>query len=206
MSKGQKDNSTLSLKTSLRRNVLAELGAPAVVCETHGGYGHIYERCYRGAVGGVVFEKDAAKAEFLARQRPAWAVYECDCATALAAGVGAHLAINFLDLDPYGEPWPVLDAFLLGHGARLPDVWGLAVNDGLRQKVRLAGGWDVVSLHDAVGRWGAANMYANYLDVCRWMVEKKAGQLGYKLTRWAAYHCGDKHDMTHYGAILRRAG
>lgn len=200
----QKDNSTLNLKTSLRRNVLAELGAPAVVCETHGGYGHIYERCYRGAVGGVVFEKDPAKAAFLARQRPAWAVYECDSTYALGAGVGGHLAINFLDLDPYGEPWPVLDAFLAGHGERLPNVWGLAVNDGLRQKVQLAGGWDVASLADAVGRWGAANMHRHYLDVCRWLVEQKAGRLDFKLARWAGYHCGAAQGMTHYGAVLVR--
>lgn len=43
----QKDNSTLNLKASLRHNLLREIDNP-VVLETHGGYGHLYERCYRG--------------------------------------------------------------------------------------------------------------------------------------------------------------
>lgn len=205
MRKPARDNSTLNLKTSLRRNVLTELGAPAVVCETHGGYGHIYERCYRAAAGGVVFEKDAAKAEFLARQRPAWAVYECDSTAALAAGVGGHLPINLLDLDPYGEPWPVLDAFLAGHGERLPDVWGLAANDGLRQVAANGKAWQTHSLQEAVQVWGSSQMHARYLEVCRWMVEQKAGRLGFKLARWAGYYCGAGQGMTHYAAILVRA-
>lgn len=200
----QKDNSTLSLKTSLRRSVLAELGAPAVVCESHGGYGHIFDRCYRAAAGGVVFEKDAAKAGFLARQRPTWAVYECNSTMALAAGVGSHLPINFIDIAPYGEPWPVMDAFLEGFGTRLPDRWGLAVNDGLRYGLKLNGGWDTASMQGAVSRWGAAALYEKYLEVCRWLVEQKAGQLGFKLARWAGYHCGAGQAMTHYAAILVR--
>lgn len=200
----QKDNSTLSLKVSLRRNVLQELHAPAVVCETHGGYGHIYERCYRAAADGVVFEKDSAKVAFLARQRPEWAVYECDSTMAMTAGVGSHLPVNFVDIDPYGEPWPVLDAFLVGFGDRLPARWGIAVNDGLRQKIQLGGGWDVASLHEAAEKLGAATMYDEYLAVCRWLLEKKIASLGFRLARWAGYHCGANHGMTHYGAIMVR--
>lgn len=199
----QKDNSTLNLKASLRHNLLREIDNP-VVLETHGGYGYLYERCYRGVSDGVVFEKDAKKAAFLARQRPEWAVYECDCEMALRAGVGRHLPINVVDLDPYGEPWPVLDAFLAGHGDRLPARWGLVVNDGLRQKVSINGGWDVSSLQDAVAHWGAASMFRSYLDVCRWLVEKKAATVGFTVARWAGYYCGAHQGMTHYAAVLMR--
>lgn len=201
--KNPKDNSTLFLKVSLRRNLLKEIACP-VVLETHGGYGRIYEKCYRDVADGVVFEKDAKKAAFLAQQRPEWAVYECDCEMALRAGAGRHLVINFVDLDPYGEPWPVLDAFLAGHGDRLPERWGLVVNDGLRLKVQRNGGWDVDSLRDAVAQYGAAKVYRNYLDVCRWLVEKKVTTAGFAVVKWAGYYCGANHGMTHYAAVLNR--
>lgn len=173
--------------------------------ETHGGFGHIYDRCYRGVADGVVFEKDVKKAAFLAQQRPEWAVYECDCEMALREGVGRHLSINMVDLDPYGEPWPVLDAFLSGHGDKLPARWGLVVNDGLRQKVSINGGWDVASLHDAVAHWGAASISRNYLDVCRWLVEKKVATVGFTVAKWAGYYCGHADGMTHYAAVMVRA-
>lgn len=194
----------MTLKISLRRNLLAELGVAPVVLETHGGYGRVWERVYRSVADGVVFEKDPTKAEFLAQQRPTWAVYECDSTMALAAGVGGHLPINFIDLDPYGEPWPVLDAALAGLGAKLPERWALAVNDGLRQKIGMNGGWDVASITEAVSRWGAASMNREYHQVCRWLVEKKVSQLGFKLAKWAIYGCGHNGNMTHYGAILER--
>lgn len=192
------------MKVSLRRNLLREIDRP-VVLETHGGYGRIFDRCYQGVADGVVFEKDASKTAFLAQQRPAWAVYECDCAMALAAGVGRHLDINVIDLDPYGEPWPVLDAFLVGHGDKLPDRWGMAVNDGLRQKVSLNGGWDVESLRDAVAQWGAASMAKDYLAVCRWLVEKKVATVGFTVAKWAGYYCGAGQGMTHYAAVMVRS-
>jgi len=138
----QKDNSTLSLKVSLRRNLLREIDRP-VVLETHGGFGHIYDRCYRDVSDGVVFEKVAKKVEFLALQRREWAVYECDSAEALRDGVGRHLAVNYVDVDPYGEPSPVIDAFLAGHSVKLPDYWAIAVYDGLMQNINVSGGWNI---------------------------------------------------------------
>lgn len=184
---------------------MREIDAP-VVCETHGGYGHLYERCYRSVADGVVFEKDAAKAAFLAQQRPEWAVYECDCEMALRAGVGRHLAINVLDLDPYGEPWPVLDAFLAGHGDRLPARWGMVVNDGLRGgNLSANNGWNARSMQGAVMRWGVNGLYRNYLDVCRWLVNEKVATVGYTVAKWAGYYCGAGQGMTHYAAVLVRS-
>ena len=190
----------------MRRNLLREIDRP-VVMETHGGYGHIYDLCYQDVKQGIVFEKDTKKAAFLAQQRPAWSVYECDCEGALSDGVGGHLPINVIDMDPYGEPWPVLDAFIAGHGESLQSAWGLVVNDGLRQKVeRDNGGWCVASLKDAVAHWGSATMYANYLDVCRWLVEKKVATVGFTVAKWAGYYCGHNKSITHYAAVLKRPG
>lgn len=174
-----------------------------VVMETHGGYGMLYHQCYSNVKSGVVMEKDAKKTAVLAHQRATWAVYECDCVEALKAGVGAHLPVNFLDVDPYGEPWPVIDAFFQSR-RYFPTVLGVVVNDGLRQKVKMNGGWDVASLQAVVSRHGSRAMYGNYLEISRDLLQEKAGQRGYTLTRWAGYYCGYHDQMTHYAALFTR--
>lgn len=45
-SSAKKDNSTFDRKAALRTRALALLEKP-IVMETHGGYGKIYQRCYR---------------------------------------------------------------------------------------------------------------------------------------------------------------
>lgn len=170
--------------------------------ETHGGAGALYRACYSHLARGVVFEKDAAKCDLLARQRPGWAVYETNVETALAVGAGSHLEINVLDLDPYGEPWPTLKAFLSSERPRAPRLW-VVVNDGLRQKVRIGGAWSVGSLHAAVQRFGN-NLDPIYLDVCRWMVAQYAEAAGYTLRRFYGYYTGHGQQMTHYAATLEQ--
>jgi hypothetical protein len=174
-----------------------------VIMETNGGYGRLYLRCYRHMESGVVFEKQPDKAEALARQRPGWAVYETDCVRALRAGVGGHLAVNFLDLDPYGEPWPVLDAFLESERPRA-DKLVVVVNDGLRQKLKMGSGWSVKSLRSVAQKKGNLALYSEYLQICRELVTEKAGRLDYRLSRWIGYYCGFGQQMTHYAAVLER--
>jgi hypothetical protein len=174
-----------------------------VVMETHGGYGAIWNQCYMDIAQGVVFEKDADKTKVLAVQRPAWAVYECDCEMALAAGVGSHLPVNFLDCDPYGAPWPVLDAFFLSDRP-FPPTLAIVVNDGLRQGLEMNGGWKVESLRDVVSVYGNNTLYANYLEICKELLQEKASQRGYTLTRWAGYYCGHAQQMTHYAGLFNR--
>lgn len=124
----QKDNSTFTDKVAIRKLAMREVSAP-VVMECYGGFGHLYRACYLSAKTGVVFEAKADKSAVLGLQRPHWAVYEADCVNALAGGAGAHLCVNVLDLDPYGEPWPALDAFMTSDRPRA-DVLALVVNDG----------------------------------------------------------------------------
>lgn len=206
-----KDNSTLHLKAQLRTNLLKLIDNP-VVMETHGGYGAIWNQCYSHLAHGVVFEKDPDKTSVLAVQRPSWAVYECDCVTAIAAGVGAHLPVNFLDIDPYGEPWPTIDAFFQSERP-FPPTLGIVVNDGLRGKLQVSGGWDVGSMQEVVQKYGNKYLYSNYLDVCQELLKEKAGQRGYTLTRWAGYFCGNAGSkksaigtgrMTHYAGMFTR--
>lgn len=174
-----------------------------IVLETHAGYGVLYDACYRGVECGIAIDKNSDKAEFLAQQRPTWCVYEADCVAALEGGASNHLPVNFVDLDPYGEPWPVLDAYMLGRD-NFPARWVLVVNDGLRQKLKTGGAWSVGSLGNIVAHYGNGYVYENYLDICQEMIKEKAGKIGFNLTRWAGYHCGAMQQMTHYAALLER--
>lgn len=200
----QHDNTTLQRKAALRVSLLKSLQASPVILETHGGLGRVWERVYADVPTGIAFEIDATKVDALARQRPTWSVYEGRAEGALQAGVGAHLEVNLIDVDPYGEPWPTIEAFFQSERPRVPRL-GLVVNDGLRQKLRLQGGWSVRSLRQAVELWGNGPLYDKYLDVAKWKVQQLAARQSYRITSWTAYHCGDQNDMTHYAAILERA-
>ena len=201
MAKGQKDNSTYRQKVALRRKMLSFVDVP-VVMETHGGEGKLFDACYTHIEQGVVFEKNQDKSAVLGKQRPTWAVYETDCVMALTGGAGAHLAVNFVDLDPYGEPWPAIDAFF-SSDRPFPSRLVLAVNDGLRQGLRMGLAWKVGSLTEIVQKYGS-KLHGRYLDICAEMVQEKAAQAGYRLSRFAGYYCGHAQQMTHYGAVLEK--
>lgn len=196
------DNSTLPEKVRLRRRILAHFQAAPLVLETHGGYGRIYERTWFKARAGVVFEKDPTKADHLARQRPNWAVYHGDCEKALAAGLARGTAFDIIDLDPYGQPFSVLNALALP-GRAFPDEWHLVVNDGNRQKVQRGGSWHMQSLTAQVRKYGV-NLYPIYLQVARECVEEFANKIGFQVIGWSGHYAGKNDMMTHYWAVLRR--
>ena len=158
---------------------------------------------YSEIPSGVAFDEKAAKAELLAIQRPTWSVFESDCVESLRAGVGSHLAINLIDVDPYGEPWPAIEAFFASERP-WPERIGFAVNDGVRTKLKLTGGWDVESLGPAVRHFGNSVMYAEYLKVARWNLKRLAAPRGYELASWTGYYCGHGDCMTHYAAVFDR--
>ena len=76
------------------------------------------------------------------------------------------------------------------------------VNDGLRKKCQLTGGWDVESLRPAVRQFGNATIYAEYLMVAQWNLERIVAPRGYRLSDWAGYYCGMHDNMTHYAAVF----
>ena len=202
----KKDNSTFPYKVALRTQALARLAAcgidAPVVMETHGGTGALFAACYPHLERGVVFEKDARKSARLGKQRPTWAVYEGDCVAALKAGVGGHLAVDLLDVDPYGEPWPVLDAFFTSPRPFAP-VLAIAVNDGLRQSLGLGRAWDVGSLTCMVEKYGN-DLHPVYLEICAELMTSKAASAGYRVEHFAGYYCGANSAITHYLALLVR--
>lgn len=205
MSRTQKDNSTLARKVALRGNALRELGGePPVIMETHGGYGEIFRKCYSRVKQGVVFEKSEERSSVLATQRPTWAVYEADCETALQAGCGSHLCINFLDVDPYGHPWSVFDAFF-GSDRPRAERLVVVVNDGARRQCRMNVAWKSSEpLRAMAVKYGNDSLDDWYLDVCRAELPARAATAGYQLKRWTGYYCGFAKMMTHYAAVLER--
>ena len=197
-----RDHTTLTTKISLRYTVLKRITAP-VVMETHGGSGRIWKLVYSEIPTGVVFEKDRTKAAVLTFQRPAWAVYEADSAAAIAAGAGAHLPVNVLDVDPYGDPWPTIEAFFAS-GRPRPDRMAVVVQDGLRHKLNLHAGWRVHSMQAACAHFGNTELYPRYLDVVHWNLDRIVQQAGYTLAEWTSYLCGEHNNLTHFAAVLER--
>ena len=199
----KRDNSTFQLKVSMRRNLLSEIDAPIVI-ETHGGYGRLWSACYTHLLDGVVFEKDRAKVEVLARQRPTWAVYEADCVRALAEGAGSHLMVNLYDVDPWGDPWSTLEALFSSKRPR-PERLCVAVTDGLRDSARAGHGWAARSLRWAVQRYGNTALYPRYREICFEMFSRLVGSAGYDLRKWMSCYAGHHERMTHYAAVLEKA-
>lgn len=173
--------------------------------ETHGGKGVIFGKVYAHVLSGVVFDNDALKTPLLSAQRPGWAVYEADSEMAIRDGAGRHLEVNFLDVDPYGDPWPVIDSFFYSDRPRAERLC-IAVNDGLGRKVKSGQSLNIASLSEVAGKYGGAWVTWNYLDAAKMLLTEKAGEAGYRLTRWAGYHCGFSGQIAHYSAVFTRAG
>jgi hypothetical protein len=202
----KKDNATILLKVNLRRAALRALPVRPVVMETNGGFGEIWKACYSDVESGVVIEKDPEKCEALAKQRPGWAVYRADSVAAVAKGAGAHLQVNFVDVDPWGDPNPLLEGFFTSSRA-FPPILAMVVTDGLRQYLCGKSGWESKSLQKtgAVDHFGNDHLHRRYAEVCRFQMEKLAGLRGYRISNWTCYHCGWAQQMTHYSAVFVRS-
>lgn len=170
-----------------------------VILETHAGRGVLYRRLYQDARG-MALEKDKLKCAALVRQRPHWPVYQCDSETAIKGGIGMDMPFSFIDIDPYRDPWPTVRA-LLESDRKRPRCFTIAVNDGLRQKVRMNGAWSTRSLQVAVEQFGA-DLHDVYLEVCRWMLQQIAEAAGCRLKEFRGFYGGHAKQMTHYYAVF----
>jgi hypothetical protein len=148
----------------------------------------------------VVFEKKEDRCYYLADQRPHWIVYQADCIKAIADGFGFHDRPNFFDIDPYGDPWLIVDA-ILRNSHKLPDRFAIVINDGNRVKIRSNTAWTQNSLMGMVSQFGNANIYKKYLECCYWNMTVKISAMGYNIEHWTGYYCGTMDNMTHYSAV-----
>lgn len=197
-----KDNAGFVRKRQLRVNLIRTLKTP-IVLETHAGAGKLYRHCYLDVPFGVAIDKNSQKVATLAHQRPTWAVYEADSERAIREGLAGNWPINFVDVDPWGDPWPTLAAFFESKRQH-PKELVVCVTDGLRTGLTLGISWKVGSLRSAVERHGNAEMYGSYLEICNELLVELASRAGYHLTKWTGYYTGHAQQMTHYGAVLAR--
>ena len=198
-----KDNKTFLEKSRLRKQMLAKLDVPPVILETHGGKGDLFRRCYADVETGLVFETDPAKAEKLVHQRPNWAVYETDCVWGLQNGVGGHLQVNFIDADPYGQAWHVLQAFFDSQRPRAEQVI-VVVHDGVRKSLGRFGSLNMEIFAPIVEQIGELELHRKYLEVCEELLEDMASTAGYVVAGFGGFYSKRDKDQTHFFAELRK--
>jgi hypothetical protein len=201
-----KDNQTFAHKKALRQQalkLLAERGIHTpVVLESHAGTGKLWEVCYEHLPFGVALEKNPDKTTRLAKQRPAWAIYECDCEVALGEGIGSLWTIDLLDCDPYGACWSAIEAFFVSERP-FADVMVVVVNCGLRLHLTFLDAWKSPELQPMVERFGN-DLRPIYLEVCGEMLRERVARAGYEVQKFAGYYCGKNQNMTHFLALLTR--
>lgn len=202
-----KDNSSVREKVALRKRALADLAALGVdrpvVLESHGGNGVLFNRCYEHLPVGVVFEKDAAKCERLALQRPSWRVYEADCENALAEGIAGDLAFDLFDCDPYGGSWGTLQSYFSSRRA-FADRMIVVVNDGMRQALSMGAAWSIKVLEPYVQQFGNDAIYGQYGEIGGLMLADIVRQAGYTVKRYGWHYTGKKSYLLHFLAELER--
>jgi len=194
------DNKTFLEKSHLRKLILEKVDDP-VILETHGGRGELFRRCYPHVKTGLVFETDPQKAEVLVAQRPNWAVYESDCVWALENGVGDHLKVNFIDADPYGQAWHVLQAFFGSERPRADRVM-LVVHDGVRNRIGRFGASDIDVFQPVIERIGEIQLHREYLDVCVEMLVEIVSEAGYTVEGFNGFYSKQDRNQTHFFAEL----
>lgn len=199
----KKDNAGILSKKTLRRRALEFMQDTPVILEPYAGEGALFEELYTDAEFGVAIDKDEAKTKLLVEQRPAWRVYQCDSVEAVRHGLAADVPFNYLDADPYRDPWPVIMAFLRRPRARA-DRLVLAVNDGLRRGLKMGTAWKVRTVRPALVKFGAEVIRDDYISVCRWLMERHALHAGYEIAEFEGFHAGHAQQMTHYYAVLNR--
>ena len=205
MTAKKRDNSALEAKIALRRQAIAAAESP-VVLETHAGEGLIFLQCYTGVTKGWALEKDKDLLDRMTQQRERWFCYQCESEKILADAPRAFDA-NFIDVDPHGSPWPVLEALFNPHRFTAPTLH-LVVHDGSRRFLAIGASgssdqrWRVGLLAELAAEYGD-DLRANYSDLALVAISKLAKPCGYTVRKWTAFYTGHDSHSTHYWATLK---
>ncbi|HEY9764651.1 MAG TPA: hypothetical protein V6D07_19140 [Trichocoleus sp.] len=208
MTARKRDNSAAAFKVELRNTAMQETLDPLIL-ETHGGEGLMFTHCYAKAKRpGWVCEKDGNKCSELVRQRPDWHVFECESEALLEGCPTAFKGVNFVDIDPWGNPWEHMQALFVPE-RRLADRLQLVVHDGCRRFLAISKGggrdqrWRQGFFLMLSQRYGT-NLRDDYLEICQVSVAELAKKCGYRMAGWAGQYTGHDSHSTHYWATLLR--
>lgn len=199
----QKDNDLYDDKVRQRQVARLWLDTPPLVLEAYGGWGKLGDACYYDIPFGIVLEKNGQKTAALGLKRPTWAVYETDTVTALTAGVGSQWEVNWLDVDPYGDPHPTIQAFFKSDRPRAKTLV-IVVHDALKNVAMMGKAWKVETLAPLVEKYGNKEVAERYLDMCRELITTAAEPHGYEIDRWWGVETGHHKKQALYTARLRR--
>ena len=118
--------------------------------------------------------------------------------------MGSHLEINFIDADPYGAAWHVLQAFFDSERPRAEQVV-LVVHDGVRGSLQRFGSLNMDIFAPIVEQIGELGLYRNYLDVCEQLLnDVVSGDTGYVVTGFGGFYSRRDKNQTHFFAELRK--
>lgn len=201
-------NSSLPEKVRLRSAALAALPDPPIILETHAGEGAIFLQCYSHIRRGWAFEKEGDLVEHATRQREGWFCYKGE-AEKILAEADDYFNANFIDIDPYGSPWPTFEALFLPGRLNHPTIM-LCVHDGSRRFLSLGGSgandqrWRKGILADLAKEFGDS-AWRRYGDLAMVGLSRLIKPCGYTIDQWAYSNTGHDNHSTHYWATLKRS-
>lgn len=176
---------------------LAEAAAPpGPVLETHGGTGWLASTVYAGRTG-IGIELNQRKAAARARILPAWWSIVGDSASVLRSGALRWFAPAIIDVDPYGDPWPALEA--AAAGVSVPPAVVLAVTDGLPRALQIRD-YRVPSLRADIAAHGLDYVREYYEEICRRRIQRLFP--AYTIDRWVYAESGKGRGLALYAARI----
>jgi hypothetical protein len=196
----KRDNSTFGQKIALRRSLLGLLPERTFILEAYAGLGDIYRACYTGYPGAAM-DKEEARVEYVASERPNWIAVAGDNAAILAAGFLADAEVGLFDLDAYGSPLGCLDG-ILQPGRKFAAVSYLVATDGIGQKLRM-GSADVKRLRPYTEKYGEDFVRHNYKTVLAEIIQEGADRAGLSAALIKFYTCGAGKQMAHWAVRLQ---
>lgn len=174
---GQKDNTETHHKLAVRRRAAETLGEGDFILEAFAGSGEMYSALWHRWAG-FTMDKDLAKVTRAAKQRKRWGCYQGDTLRALEAGWLENIEFKLVDFDPYGEPWPALQAYFAGHLA-FHSPWVAVCTDGYWSQRNLASKSRCLFGYGG-GRFSGMSDRA-YIEICHDFVRSLASRYGQEL-------------------------
>ena len=119
-------------------------------------------------------------------------------------GVASHLDINFVDFDPYGAAWTVIEAFFESQRPRADRNSSSWYMTGVRSSLKRYGGARIGFFSRIVEQIGEIELYQNYLSVCEEQLFEIVAKAGYKTQAFGGFYSRADSDQTHFFAELQR--